>query len=111
MPNLHDARRILVGERSQQHGVHHGENRGVGADTQCEEEDSRSREAWITSENPEAMAQIRDQVTHEFAPHGRQELGNWRVIEYKRTKRPKCFPKYSSGGRFNGRYGGRNSGL
>ena len=75
VPNLHDARRILVGERSQQHGVHHGENRGVGADTQCEEEDSRSREAWITSENPEAMAQIRDQVTMSSHPMAARNLG------------------------------------
>src|SRR5580693_8013654 len=31
VPNLHDAGGVLVGEGAEEDGVHHGENRGVGA--------------------------------------------------------------------------------
>ncbi len=47
---------IAIRQRTQQRRVHHGKNRGVGADAQGQSEDDHQREAGVVPERSDAIA-------------------------------------------------------
>src|ERR1700723_859420 len=67
VPNLHDSGGVLVGERAQENGVHQGEDCGVGANAQSEQEDGGDGETGVAKEDAKAELQVGEEVTHKKA--------------------------------------------
>ena len=49
---------VGIRQRAQQHGLDHGEERGVGADAEREREHDGGREAGLASEDAQGVSQI-----------------------------------------------------
>ena len=58
--------RIRHRQIPQDHGVHHAEDGGVGADAQREHEDHDGREEWASPEGSHREFQIWKQTRHQF---------------------------------------------
>ncbi len=89
MPNLHDAGGVLEGQRAEENGVHDGKNRGVGANTQGEQEDGHDREAWVAKEDAKAELKVGEEVAHQKALLAADERQVGGDIHSRRTKRQK----------------------
>ena len=58
LPDDDDAARLGIIERTEQHGIDDGENRGAGADTERESEDGNGGEARSFDELAKRVAEI-----------------------------------------------------
>ncbi len=74
VPDLHDAGGVLVGQRTHEHRVHNGEDRGVGPYAEREDDDSGQGEPWVAQQDAKAEAKVCNQVTHGKAPPAHREL-------------------------------------
>src|SRR5262245_47879297 len=61
-PNQHQAIRLGVGQRAEQHAVNHAENRRVGADTQSQRDDGSQCEAWFLRQHSKAIAEVLPEI-------------------------------------------------
>src|ERR1700685_1737521 len=50
---------IGVGQRTQQHGIHDAENRGIGSDTQSQSQNRNRGETWILAQQSQSMTYVR----------------------------------------------------
>ena len=64
MLKLHDAVRVRIGERLDQHSVHHAEDGRVGTDAQRQCGDGCDRKSWVLQEHLQRMLQIVPHVRH-----------------------------------------------
>ncbi len=62
------ALRLRIGERAQNHGVDHGEDRRRGPDPQRQREHGDDRERGCVAQRPGGVAQILNQIGHGFPP-------------------------------------------
>ena len=58
VPDLHDAGGVLIGQRTKEHRVHDGEDRGVGSYAERQDEYSGQGEPWIAQQDPQAEAKV-----------------------------------------------------
>ncbi len=59
--NLDDPVRVGIGQRAQEHGVQHGEHRGIGADGDGEDGDGRQCESRSVAQQAPGMPDVADQ--------------------------------------------------
>ena len=58
MPKDYQTIRLIKRQRPQQHGIHHAEDRGVGADAQSEYQNCNDCEARTFAENAPGVASV-----------------------------------------------------
>ena len=63
-PELHQFFGLLVGQRLQDHRVHHAEDGGVGADTERQREHGDDGESGAAGENPDGIAAVLQERFH-----------------------------------------------
>ncbi len=80
----HQLAGLRIGERIQQHSVHHGEERRVGADPQRKGQDGDEREAGILGQNAQAIGHILGQrfEKRQAAPLAICRLGLFEATEF-----------------------------
>jgi hypothetical protein len=64
VPDLHEARGIVVRERAEKDSIHNRENRRVCANTERKHENSTKGKPWAAPQSPESMAKISYAVAH-----------------------------------------------
>jgi len=82
--------RILIRQGTQQDGVHHAEDRGVGTDTQGERDDSDSGEARPLSQHAESVANVLKPTLHEVSPDAESFLPvvSLQVFHHRKAGKP-----------------------
>jgi hypothetical protein len=59
---MHQPFWLREGKRAKKHGVHDGEDSGIGADTKTQGGDSDRCEAWISTEPSKAVAKVTPKI-------------------------------------------------
>src|SRR5580658_3632554 len=100
--NGDEAARIAKGQGAQQDGVNDAEQRGVGADSECQSQYRRGREAGIFAQSAQADADVHQQVFHGWpAPGVTALLLNQRdVAEGAASCRGGLFSRHAGGDEF-----------
>ena len=75
LPHHHQLVRIAERQLSQQHRVHHAENRSVGADAECQHENHHGVEGRRLANQSQTKAEMLGESIHELVPLSSKDSG------------------------------------